>query len=104
LTEYYKFHKEIPRVFSKTEYDMYFDYHDRKRKVEFVRITDMLKLENGEDPHLELKLEMLRIRTKRFDPMLKDMTTFVRSSYRVDKHEIDNSMASSQVLTKYITD
>jgi hypothetical protein len=43
LTEYYKFHKEIPRVFSKEEYDLYFDYHDKKRKVEFVRITDMLK-------------------------------------------------------------
>jgi hypothetical protein len=85
LTEYYKFHKEIPRVFSKTEYDMYFDYHDRKRKVEFVRITDMLKLENGEDPHLEKRLEMMRIRNKRFDPMLKDLSTFIRSSYRVDK-------------------
>jgi len=55
LTEYYKFHKEIPRVFSKKEYDMYFDYHDRKRKVDFVKITNMLKIENGEDPHLEKK-------------------------------------------------
>lgn len=105
LTEYYKFHKEIPRVFSKAEYDMYFDYHDRKRKVEFVRITDMLKLENGEDPHLEKKLEMIRVRNKRYDPMLRDLSTFIRSSYRVDPKagDTESSLASSKVLPKYLT-
>jgi hypothetical protein len=103
LTEYYKFHKEIPRVFSKAEYDMYFDYHDRKRKVEFVRITNMLKLENGEDPHLEKKLELIRIRNKAFEPLLKDLTTFIRSSYRVENSSnLGDSYQSSNILPKYL--
>jgi hypothetical protein len=104
LTEYYKFHREIPRVFSKAEYDMYFDYHDRKRKVEFVRITNMLKLDNGEDPHLEKKLEMIRIRNKIYSPMLKDLSTFIRSSYRVDtRGNNDISSLNSNVLPQYLT-
>ena len=81
LTEYYKFHREIPRIFSKAEYDIYFEYHDRKRKVEFVRITNMLKMENGEDPYLEKKLELVRIRNKRYEPMLDGLSSFVRSEY-----------------------
>lgn len=82
LTEYYKFHKEIPRIFSKNEYDIYFDYHDRKRKVDFVQITNMLKRENGEDPYLERKLELIRRRQKQYDPILNNLSSFMRSSYR----------------------
>lgn len=105
LTEYYKFHREIPRVFSKAEYDMYFDYHDRKRKVEFVRITNMLKLENGEDPHINKKLELIRVRNKHYDPMLKDLSTFIKSSYRVDGKLSANhsTYTDSNVLPKYFT-
>lgn len=82
LTEYYKFHKEIPRIFSKNEYDIYFDYHDRKRKVDFVQITNMLKMENGEDPYLERRLELIRRREQEYDPILANLSSFVRSSYR----------------------
>ena len=28
LTEYYKYHKDIPRVFMKDHNDIYFEYHD----------------------------------------------------------------------------
>lgn len=87
LTEYYKFHKEIPRIFSKNEYDIYFDYHDRKRKVDFVKITNMLKLENGEDPYLEKKLELIRRRKKEFEPVLANLSSFIRPSYRSSKRE-----------------
>lgn len=82
LTEYYKFHKEIPRIFSKNEYDIYFDYHDRKRKVDFVKITNMLKKENGEDPFLDQKLEILRKRQKDFTPILQNLSSYIRSSFR----------------------
>ena len=43
LCEYYKFHKEIPRMFAKDSYDTFFDHHDKKRKVEYVIITKKLK-------------------------------------------------------------
>lgn len=92
LTEYYKFHKEIPRIFSKSEYDIYFDYHDRKRKVDFVKITNMLKRENGEDPFLEQKLELMRRRKKEYDPVLQNLSSFIRSSYRNSKMEIKKEM------------
>jgi len=74
LTEYYKYHQEIPRIFTEKEYDLYFDYHDRKRKIEYVKITNKLKIENGEDPHLENRLQMMRKRKVKYDPLLKDLS------------------------------
>jgi hypothetical protein len=81
LAEYYKFHREIPRIFAKSEYDLYFDYHDKKRKIEFLRITNLLKEEAGEDPHLEKKLELMRRRNKKYEPMLKDLSVYIREGY-----------------------
>jgi len=80
LTEYYKFHREIPRIFSKNEYDIYFDYHDRKRRFEYFRITNDLKIRNGEDPFIQRKIDRIRKRNTRFAPLLADLTKYSNSS------------------------
>ena len=64
----------------------------------------MLKQENGEDPTLERRLELMRIRNKQFDPMLRDLSTFIKSSYRVDKRQDqDFQSAKSTILPKYLS-
>ena len=48
LSEYYKFHKEIPRMFMKPGCStlncklLNIDYHDKMRKIEYYRIKKML--------------------------------------------------------------
>ena len=81
LVEYYKFHKEIPRVFAKEVYDTFFDHHDRKRKVEFIAITRRLKEENGEDVKGELEKELKKFRDVQYEPMLKDLPPLISKSY-----------------------
>lgn len=65
----------------------------------------MLKQENGEDPNLERRLELARIRSKQFDPMLRDLSTFIKSSYRVDKRpDIQyHTGKSNNILPKYLS-
>lgn len=70
LCEYYKFHKEIPRIFAKEVYDTFFDHHDQKRKVEFVVITKKLREEAGEDVKGELEVALKKIRDTPFEPMI----------------------------------
>ncbi len=84
LVDYYRFHKEIPRIFAKHVYDMYFDHHDRKRKVEYVTITRNLKLQkSGEDPKKALEEKLRRQRSKKFEPYLKGLPeyTFIQQYY-----------------------
>ena len=38
LTEYYKFHKDVPRIFIKTYEITYAKYHNKKRKIEYENI------------------------------------------------------------------
>ena len=45
LTEYYKFHRDIPRLFMLPTTKTMNKYHDKKRRVEYQRITRMLKEE-----------------------------------------------------------
>ena len=45
LVEYYKFHKDIPRLFMQPTSDTLNRYHDKKRRLEYVRIKKMLKKE-----------------------------------------------------------
>ena len=42
LCEYYKFHKDIPRLFQMPVALIMNIYHDRKRKLEYKKITKML--------------------------------------------------------------
>lgn len=84
LVDYYRFHKEIPRIFAKHVYDMYFDHHDRKRKVEYVIITRNLKVQkSGEDPKKALEEKLKRQRSKKYEPYLKGLPeyTFIQQYY-----------------------
>jgi len=114
FAEYYKFHSEIPRIFTGGEYDLYFEYHNRKRKCEFDRITAQLKLDNGEDPFIERRLERLRRRNARYSPVLKDLTPRkTQLSYSKDKsktvediyhklHDITNSSISANLSISFL--
>lgn len=43
LTEYYKFHKDIPRLFMLPTTHTLNKYHDKKRRLDYIRITKMLQ-------------------------------------------------------------
>ena len=45
LADYYKYHNEIPRFFAKKLFEMFFEYHDEKRKLNFRLVTKMLNLD-----------------------------------------------------------
>ncbi|CAK67018.1 unnamed protein product (macronuclear) [Paramecium tetraurelia] len=60
LTEYYKYHNEIPRCFllkladimSKQIQELnYYSYHDKKRRIEYFRIKRMIEKENKSNPN-----------------------------------------------------
>ena len=48
LSEYYKFHRDIPRLFMFPAANTISRYHDKKRSLEYARITRMMKYE-GKD-------------------------------------------------------
>ena len=50
LIEYYKFHKEIPRIFMAAHIKVYNWYHDRKRRIEYVRVAKIIEKENKQNP------------------------------------------------------
>ena len=84
LVDYYRFHKEIPRIFAKNVYDLYFDHHDKKRKVEYVIITRGLKMaKGGEDPKKLLEEKLKKQRSKKFEPYLNALPeyTFIQQYY-----------------------
>lgn len=77
LVDYYRYHREIPRVFAKSVYDLYFDHHDRKRKVEYVIITRNLKNSKlGEEGKKAAEEKQRKLKTKKFDPFLKDLVEY----------------------------
>ncbi len=43
LVEYYKFHKDIPRLFMQPTSEVLNRYHDKKRRIEYFKIKKMLK-------------------------------------------------------------
>lgn len=73
LCEYYKFHKEIPRMFAKDSYDTFFDHHDKKRKVEYIVITKRLREDAGEDLKAELEQTLKKMRDVKYEPLLQDL-------------------------------
>ena len=46
LTEYYKFHNDIPRNFMIKESKLLNNYHDKKRKIEYYNIAKIIENEN----------------------------------------------------------
>jgi hypothetical protein len=47
LAEYYKFHKDIPRLFMLPICDSLNKYHDKKRRIEYFRIKKLLREEGA---------------------------------------------------------
>ena len=45
LTEYYKFHRDIARLFMLPQTKTLNKFHDKKRHIEYLKITKMLKEE-----------------------------------------------------------
>lgn len=43
LSEYYKFHNEVPRLFMLSFMDTLDSYVDEKRQLEYVKVTNILK-------------------------------------------------------------
>jgi len=48
LTEYYKFHKDIPRFFESPHNEIVSKYHDRRRRVQYYKIKKILREQNGD--------------------------------------------------------
>lgn len=102
LCEYYKFHKEIPRMFSKEIYDTFFDHHDKKRKVEYIIITRKLKEQAGEDVKGQLEDQLKKLRQVKYEPFLADLGPFVKQTLapRKEQHRLktqpNDSIASLQ--------
>lgn len=74
IVEYYKYHNEIPRYFGKNIYQIYFDHYDKKRKLNYKRITRKMKVENGEDPDESQERELAVKRRKYYTPVLLNLT------------------------------
>ena len=74
VVEYYKYHHEIPRCFGSKIFRIYFDFYDKKRKLNYERITRKIKLENGEDPDIDQKNDLAMRRMKAYHPVLMDLT------------------------------
>jgi hypothetical protein len=85
LSEFYKFHKEIPRMFSKEIYDTFFDHHDKKRKVEYVIITRQLKEQAGEDIKGQIEEQLKALRQVKFEPLLADLGPYVKQTVSAPK-------------------
>ena len=46
LTEYYKYHEDVPRLFMKPVASTVHNYYDKKRRINYIKITRMLKEQN----------------------------------------------------------
>lgn len=72
LSEYYKYHVEIPRIFCKDCTDNYFDYHDKKRQIEYYKVKNLLKKLDGEEGDSQIALKRAKEKSSRgFIPILK---------------------------------
>ena len=43
LSEYYKFHRDIPKIFEKSVFKILAKYHDRLRHYDYKKIKFLLK-------------------------------------------------------------
>lgn len=50
LSEYYKYHSDVPRIFIAKICDTMNKYHDKRRKIEYLRIKKMLNLSTSLSP------------------------------------------------------
>jgi len=83
LTEYYKFHNDIARLFMLPTTNVLNRYHDNKRRLEYMRITKMFKEEEenqGDKSAQDLKLKNYSISDKFLADL--DVTDSRAESYR----------------------
>ena len=50
LSEYYKYHNDIPRMFMLPAIVTVNWFHDRKRRLEYFRIARLIEVENKQNP------------------------------------------------------
>jgi len=74
LLEYYKFHKEIPRLFMLPTTEVLNDYHNKKRRVEYKRIKEFLK-KNKQEQGLEESSKEDSSSLKEKNPQVKPLAT-----------------------------
>lgn len=43
LTEYYKFHNDVPRLFMMPIAEIIHNFYDKKRRLNYIKVTQMLK-------------------------------------------------------------
>ena len=43
LSEYYKFHNDVPRLFMYSVAEIIHNYYDKKRRLNYIKVTKMLK-------------------------------------------------------------
>lgn len=57
LSEYYKFHNEVPRLFMLSIAETLDNYIDERRQLEYVKVTNILKKEQPEEKRRPTKHE-----------------------------------------------
>lgn len=68
LTEYYKFHNDIARIFMMPVSNVLNKFHDKKRRLEYIRVTKMLKDQGDGDMEGEEDLDTLNSPKEKKDP------------------------------------
>lgn len=48
LTEYYKYHREVPRLFMIPISEIIHEYHDRMRRINYIKVAKLIGLQEGE--------------------------------------------------------
>ncbi len=49
LSEYYKYHEDVPRIFMMPLAEVVHNFYDKKRRINYIKITKMLKGEVDKD-------------------------------------------------------
>lgn len=60
LSEYYKFHNEVPRLFMLSIAETLDNYIDERRQLEYVKVTNILKKDQPEEKKKPSKYEPIQ--------------------------------------------
>lgn len=82
LSEYYKYHEDVPRVFMMPVAKVVHNYYDKKRRINYIRITKMLREEN---PDMSASYDLSNINIHDSDTIssLNANETLPRSLYKL---------------------
>ena len=82
LSEYYKYHEDVPRVFSMPVAKIVHNYYDKKRRINYIRITRMLREENP-DMTASDNLSNVHVHDSDTNLSVEDNETLPRSLYKL---------------------